>query len=272
MDIKFGICEWSFPQYGPYVCQLAAELGFEGIQLEMSGHERGFPLSMDAIQRGYLEVQQKTGIAYPAIVMRETDWVSMLRPESSKERRIIDTGIRKAIDAAVRFKSEIVMIPMFLESEVKTPADMEIAAACFQAACDRAAEKGVVICAENVFAADQMEEFAAKIDRPNLKLFFDSQNYYLAKGYNTAELLETLFPMVQGIHVKDGRNGNLSGALLGDGDTGFLDTIAVLKKHDYSGWVVLENYYDRAPLRSPDQDPADLIKQDLVRLKEALLE
>ncbi len=42
--IKTGICLWSLPIEGPYVCELAFDLGFEGIQLELGTYERGFPL------------------------------------------------------------------------------------------------------------------------------------------------------------------------------------------------------------------------------------
>jgi GH15 family glucan-1,4-alpha-glucosidase len=52
------------------------------------------------------------------------------------------------------------------------------------------------------------------------------------------------------------------------GDTGFYDTVEVLKKHDYSGWIVFENYYDRKPLSLKNNNPVELIKKDLQTVKE----
>ena len=40
----------------------------------------------------------------------------------------------------------------------------------------------------------------------------------------------------------------MSGSLLGTGDSGFHETMHWLDNHDYSGYILLENYYDQLPL------------------------
>ena len=77
-------------------------------------------------------------------------------------------------------------------------------------------------------------------------------------------------PHVAELHVKDGKNKDLSGALLGEGDVNFAESMDVLRKHDYSGWVVTENYYDVAPLCGEEDNPVKLIKRDLSTLRKAL--
>ena len=40
---KIGITEWSLPVDGPYGSKIAAEIGFEGVQLDVGSYERNFP-------------------------------------------------------------------------------------------------------------------------------------------------------------------------------------------------------------------------------------
>ena len=140
----------------------------------------------------------------------------------------------------------------------------------FQWACDEAAKDGITIAAENTLSTEHTKRFLNEIDRSNLKLYFDTQNYFLHKEYDTPQMLDDLFEHVCEIHVKDGKGKDLSGALLGKGDTDFYGSIEIIKKHGYNGWVVIENYYDQRPLSDQDEDPAALIKEDLKTLKTVL--
>jgi sugar phosphate isomerase/epimerase len=87
----------------------------------------------------------------------------------------------------------------------------------------------------------------------------------------TAESLEKLYDILYPeIHFKDGIGNQNSSRLLGDGDTDFYGTMSFLKKKNYSGWIHLENLYDRLPLRlkSP-KNYIDVLKMDLDILKAA---
>jgi sugar phosphate isomerase/epimerase len=92
----------------------------------------------------------------------------------------------------------------------------------------------------------------------------------LNKGYNSPQMLDELMESVCEIHVKDGKGKDLSGALLGQGDTDFYGSIEVIKKHSYDGWIVIENYYDQKPLSEQNSDLEALIKEDLGILRAAL--
>ncbi len=43
------------------------------------------------------------------------------------------------------------------------------------------------------------------------------------------------------LHVKDGKKGSLAVPYWAAGDTGFFETMDVLKKKGYKGWLILEN-------------------------------
>jgi len=268
--LKIGICQWALPMEGPYGSKLASELGLEGIQLDIGTNKRGFLLSNKFVQEAYLEFGKEFGISFPSIAIPELDNFSMLAPEGSRDREIANKAIRKAIETAEAMKISLVMIPSFNKSEIKTEADFEQAVDCLQNACDYAKNKGIIIGTENLLSVNDVKLLFKKVNRSNLKLYFDTQNYSLNKGYNTAEMLELLISYICEVHVKDGKNGDLSGALLGKGDANFYNSMKVLKKYNYSGWIILENYYDQEPLSLQNNSLVELLKQDIETLKEVI--
>jgi sugar phosphate isomerase/epimerase len=270
MKNKIGICEWSLPLDGPYACKLVADLGFDGLQINIGDYERGFSMSRKLVQEAYLEMAEASGIVFPSMAARVTDYYTMFPSRDQEESGIVRSGIGKAIEACDTMGIPILLIPNFVKSEISGPQEFSDAVEVFKWACDKAGESNLIIAAENTLSTADTKRFLAEIDRPNLKVYFDTQNYYLNKGYNSPEMLDELMDSVCEIHVKDGKGKDLSGALLGEGDTDFYGSIEVIKNHGYGGWIVIENYYDQKPLSERDSDLAALIKKDLDILKKAL--
>ena len=80
--------------------------------------------------------------------------------------------------------------------------------------------------------AEEFRKLYDMVDRKNFYLYFDSQNYFLNRGYRETDILEGLYPlMCNQLHVKDGSNGAMSGGLLGTGDSGFFETMDWLNRH-----------------------------------------
>jgi sugar phosphate isomerase/epimerase len=267
---KIGICEWSLPIDGPYACKLVAELGFDGLQINIGDYQRGFSMGRPLVQDAYLEMAEKSGIQFPSMAARVTDFYTMFPSKDEQESRIVRSGIAKAIEACRAMGIPSLLIPNFERSEITGEKEFEEAVEVFRWACDEAGKHQITVAAENTLSAKDTKRFLSEIERPNLKLYFDTQNYYLHKGYDTPKLLDELFEYVCEIHVKDGKGKDLSGALLGQGDTDFHGSIQIIKMHGYNGWIVIENYYDQKPLSDQDDDVAALMKADLKTLKAAL--
>jgi sugar phosphate isomerase/epimerase len=270
MTNKIGICEWSLPIDGPYACKLVADLGFDGLQINVGDYHRGFSMGKPLVQDAYLEMAEASGIQFPSMAARVTDYYTMFPSRDEEESRIVRSGIVAAIKACRVMGIPILLIPNFVKSEINSPQEFKEAVDVFRWACDEAGKDEITIAAENTMSAEDTKRFLKHIDRPNSKIYFDTQNYYLHKGYDTPKLLDELFEHVCEIHVKDGKGRDLSGALLGEGDTDFRGSIEVIRNHGYSGWIVIENYYDQRPLSDRNNDPAALITQDLNTLKAAL--
>ena len=262
--MKFGICQWSLPLDGPYACTVAQRLGLEGIQLDMGTWERGLPLSRPAVREAWLEMAERTGIAFPSIATTLADYFDLTAPEGSEDRTIVQYAFDKAVEAAVHMGVGTVMTPTFEKSAVRSEEEFRQLVTFLQYACDRCADHGLTMATENPLSAEDTLRLFREVDRANLTLYFDTQNYFLHWDADSAALIRELHGLFgEQLHVKDGRNKDLSGAILGEGDSGFAASVAALHEVGYDGWIILENYYDREPLRAENRDPEALIRRDL---------
>jgi sugar phosphate isomerase/epimerase len=267
--IRVGICEWAFPLAGPYGCKVAAEAGLDGMELDLGSYELGFPLSNPVIQEAYREAGAKWGISFPSIAVNTLCAYGMTNPENSREREIALTAIYKGIDTASALKIPIVQLPSFKNGSIEDESGFQLTTKCIKTACRYAGDKGIVIGTENVLSAEDNLRLLQEVDQSNFKIFFDTQNPYLLKKYYVPDMIHKIGRFICEVHVKDG-NAEMSGALLGKGESGFYQSLAAIKEINFSGWVHLENYYNRKPLNSGTEDPFELLRQDIGILREAL--
>ncbi len=269
-EITIGACDWALPGNGLYATAIAASAGLEALSLKIGLHENDYPLTRPQMQKIYLEEQQKYGISYCAVALNDFDNIPMHAREGSPYYDTVWDLLDRSVQTAKALGVPMIQVPAFLASEIKTEEDMELSAKALQHLCDLAGEDNIQVASENVLDAAQFKELYERVDRPNFYLYFDSQNYELNCGYNEADILDGLYPyMCDQLHVKDG-NEVMSGGLLGTGTSGFYETMAALEVHDYSGIILLENYYDVYPLRTVAENPYDILAEDIRILKNAV--
>ncbi|MGM0216651.1 sugar phosphate isomerase/epimerase family protein [Enterococcus sp. AZ109] len=268
--IKIGSCDWALPGAGLYATQIAAKVGLEALSLKIGLYENDYPLTQPEMQKIYLSEQQKYGIDYCAIALNDFDNIPMHARKGTKDYEIVWDLLKRSVATAKTLGVQIIQVPGFAASEVKSHEDLEHSARALQYLCDAAGENGISVASENLMTPKQFYELKELVNRENFSLYFDSQNYQLFRGYNEIDILEGLYPaMCNQIHVKDG-SGAMSGGLLGTGDSNFQETIDWLKKSNFSGYILLENYYDQLPLRTQAASPYELLKEDIRILKESL--
>lgn len=270
MSIKIGICHWSLPIEGPYALKLVSELGLQGIQLDIGPYDRGFPLSYKEVQEAYLEMSEKYNVKITSLAVRELDNYGLTRENGTAEKDIALEAVMTAIDIAKEMDISNVMIPSFEDGDIKTEQDFQNVIEVLRKACDKTLNSNITITTENLLSIEENKRLFSIINRPNLKLYFDTQNYYLRRQYNPAEMINELFPFIEEVHAKDGKNGFMSANLLGEGDSGFYKSMEALKDNDYKGWILLENYYDQKPLSLANDNPIKLLEEDVSILKNAL--
>lgn len=264
---KFAIPEWAMPMNGQYGCRVAHDAGLQGIQINLGDAARGWPLSFPEMQKIYLDEAQRWEIEYPSMAVNCLCDIGMTRPEGSKEREIARESIRRGIETAAAMRIPIVMLPTFHDSYINTPEDARLVFACVKEACELAAEKNILVALENVLSTEEFRGFADRITTGNLRVFYDSQNYSVCKGWDNTRIYNEIVKDVCGIHIKDGFD-QMSTHLLGEGNSNFQGTVEAIKKSGYEGWIYLENYYDQDRLLT-FRKPYELLKQDLAIAKAA---
>ncbi|MGI5849813.1 MAG: sugar phosphate isomerase/epimerase family protein [Christensenellales bacterium] len=281
MDVKLGVTQWSLPGNGMCAVRIVADAGLDGLQIELGSYELGYPMAQPRMQDMYLDEAAKYGISFPSIVLNDINIYPMIADKDSEKYKIGMDMLKTAVQVADRMKVPVVMIPSFLDNDIKTPQDMDRTVEALKYVCELAGEKGIEISSEGTISYDKHLEIVERVGYKNISIFYDSMNYKLFKGYDQAETLLGYYDkMTPQLHVKDGKTSDVKGpedlwkiissALLGKGDTGFYKTIEILKEKNYKGWIILENYYQHLPLRLVNEDQFEIMAQDIRILREAI--
>jgi len=263
MNYKLGIVEWAFPMPGPYGLKTAAELGLQGMELDFGEYEDGFRLGNPRIQDAYLECGAKYGIEFPSMAINALNTHGMSHDRDSVDGMIATEAIKKGITAAKRMNIPVVQLPSFDSGDIRTEKDFYNTCEKVRLACELAEGSDIILAVENVLDAEHTKKMLKEVGCDKLKVMFDTQNYYLDRGYSEPELLSEIADDVVQIHIKDGFNGAISSALLGHGDVSFMETAEVIKRTRCTKWLLLENYYHQQPLSLTNEDCFELISEDI---------
>lgn len=260
---KLGICEWAFPLPGPAGLQIAAEFGLRGMELSLGEYEMGFPLFNRRIQERYLEEGARHGVEFPSIALNALCAHGLSRPMESVDGIIAMECLRKGMAAAAAMKIPLVQLPSFENGAINSEAEFRNACEKLRIACQLAGDLGLQVSSENNLSAEETERMVAEVGADNFGIFYDTQNYFLNRGYSQPDILRRIHPHVVQLHIKDGYNGHLSSALLGQGETRFQETAQVIRDTRCSEWLILENYYNVRPLSDLHPDPFELLARDI---------
>ncbi|MCL2163087.1 MAG: sugar phosphate isomerase/epimerase [Oscillospiraceae bacterium] len=273
--ITIGACDWALPGGGMYAAQIASAVGLKALSLRIGLYENDYPVTHPEMQKIYLSEQQKYGIEYCSLALNDFDNFPFHARKGTKVYEIVWDLLKRVIPTARVLGIRIIQVPGAFASEIKTEEDLEYSTSAFQYLCDVAGEYEIGVASENLMVPDRFKTLFQMVGRNNFHLYFDTQNYHLFCGYKEVDVLEVLYPYIcNQIHVKDGLREDgltgLSGAPLGAGDAGFFETMSWLDAHNYSGYLLLENYYDRLPLRTHARSPYDLLREDIKTLNKAI--
>lgn len=267
-QFKLGIVEWACPLPGPAGVKIASELGLQGMELDFGEYEAGFPLYNPRIQREYLAWGEEYGVEFPAIALNALNTHGMSHGRNTADGLIAVETIKRGIETAERMGIPVVQLPSFDSGMIRTDADFYNTCEMVRLACEISEGSSLILAVENVLSAEKTKKMLKEVGCPRLKVFFDTQNYYLNCGFSQPDILREIAGDVAQAHIKDGYNGQISSALLGHGDTNFKATAEVIKDTQCTQWLHLENYYAQLPLRNIREDFYDVLRMDVQIAKE----
>ena len=272
MANKLGICEWVLPVRGPFSIRLAAELGFQGVQLDdLGGYRDGFPLANKRIQQGYLEEAQNNNIELISLGLNAFAKSGALKTNRNTPGwyvalQCLEISIRCCADLNI----PILMLPCFWSSFFTSFEENRDLFDLLDFACKLAQDHNIIIGLESVLTINELEKLKTRLNHRNFKIYYDTQNPYFFKTAVPAEEIRHwgIENIIQ-IHFKDGSKQIQGCNILGQGETDFLKTVEAIKDINYNGYLVLENFYNNQPMYKFGIDVLELIKNDVQVLKMA---
>ena len=239
--VKFGVCEFSFPCWGPSAIRMAHEAGFEGMQLaDAGGSPKSYPLTNKWIQDDYLEASAKYGITLQSIHLY--------------------TLVRQG----------------FIRSSLNTAQHHHVYE-MYKYAVQVAEEFGVEIAMETDITLEKHFEFLDKFDG-KLKLCFDTHNPVMyGTGYPPDMIRALGKERINHFHMKESRadaEGFITKetapiVLLGEGTTYFEESVQAIKDIGYEGWIISETFYERPDFNKDGEDYVSSARKDVEKLKTA---
>lgn len=249
-QIKIGAVAWGLPGGGSYAAKIAHAAGLDGIQLELGSYENGYPLSEKEVIKGYLEDGEKYGLEYPAIVLNDVMAHEFINGRNTENGKIAYDQIALAVETASALNIDRIMIPNFLENLITEEKHIENTRKALDFACQIAKKENILILTENALEYQKQIKLLQDINADNLKIHFDTQNFKFNFNMDQCKQLTGLYPYMDSVlHTKDGIS-NPGECLLGTGNTDFFDQMGFLKKQQFEGFIVIENYYNLLPLRN----------------------
>lgn len=274
--IKFGVCEFSFPCWGPSAIRMAHEAGFEGIQLaDAGGAPKSYPLTSKWIQDDYKNACAKYGITMQSIhlytLVREGYIRSSLAtPEGKSGMKSIEMGCKAAQELGI----DTVMIEgmrMYGAAQKRHVLEM------YKYAVKVADEYGVNIAMETDITLPEHFEFLDQFDG-KLKLCFDTHNPVMyGTGYPPDMIRALGKDRINHFHMKESLADNEGFVtketapivFLGEGSTYFNEAVQAIKDIGYEGWIISETFYERPSFNENGLDYVSSAAKDVIKLKEA---
>ena len=274
--VKFGVCEFSFPCWGPMAIQMAHEAGFTGMQLaDAGGSANAYPLNNKWVQESYLEASEKYGITLQSIHLYTLVRQNFIRfSKSSSEGVECMESIKNAVIAASEMKIPTVMIEgMRMYGAAQRAHVLEM----YKYAVEVAEKYGVQIAMETDIRLDEHFEFLDQFDG-KLKLCFDTHNPVMyGTGYPPDMIRALGKTRIDHFHMKESRadaEGFITKetapiVLLGEGTTHFNEAVQAIKDIGYEGWIISETFYNRRNMNENGMDYVSSAKRDVETLKAA---
>lgn len=268
-ELFIGCVAWGLPGGGYFAPEIAKKAGLDGIQLELGSYAWGYPLAQKEVMEGYLEAGERLQIKYPAMVLNDVMEHEFIHGKCTENGKIAYDQMELAVEVAAAMNIQKIMVPNFLGNLITEESHIEHTIEALEFIGKRAGKKGITVLTENALPWQRQIQLLKDVGCDNIKIHFDTQNFKFNFDMDQCQQLRGLMPYMDNqLHVKDGVS-EPGGCLLGQGNTGFFAQMEILKEHQFSGWIIIENYYNLLPLRkeAPGGDPMHLLKRDRDTIK-----
>lgn len=249
--VKFGMCDWSMQMTEPGALAMAADIGLDGVEVDMGRPETGVHLRKPERQAEYREAMRKTGIEIPSLGIVALNLLPLMSEPAAA------LWAADAIETTRALGAGILLLPFFAKGELKeeNEEDMRRVTEALVELAPRAEDAGVILGFESYLSADAHLKILDVVQSPALKVYYDVKNATDA-GHDPIREIRQLGPeLICQVHFKDWPYL--------DEPSGKVDWPAVaesLLDVGYSGWLVIES-------GCPSKDVVADAKRNLAHLR-----
>lgn len=250
MQNRIGITQWNGPWAQKDLCMQAERAGLESLHLELGSSEDGYPMSRPEIQCGWLENTERYHLQIVSLALNDLCGHGFTAGLKAPQSETAVATMKYGVETARAMGIPSISVPHFFANRITDRDSFDASVEALRFLCDMAADNGILIHTENVLSNPELERLWNEVDRENLRLLFDSQNYAAMAGLDAAEI----FQKWQGycgsyLHIKDGITPTLGDQPLWKGNSNFERIFNVIRNSGFTGDLILEsNYADEATL------------------------
>lgn len=270
MNFKYAACDWCMPLRGLGAISIAAEAGFDGIQLEdLGGASEGFPLNDSWLQKAYKDAAKKENIELQTLNLRSLSKGGLtIQPLNTTLGDLAIKSIDNGIRACVKMGIPVVFLSSFFQSFINNDYQFDNYAKLASYANQVAKDNGITLVFESVLP---LERFSKMLDAigPGVKILYDTLNPIVYRsGEPKLEIQAFGKDKINQFHVKDMAPNYQDFCLLGEGVGDYHNSVNVIRSIGWSGWVVNESYHHLMKYRD-GRGFIELLKADLVVMRKS---
>ncbi len=232
-----GCPGWSFEE----IFATAKDLGMNGIEIRGIGGELFAPKAKPFLPEHMDATRQKLTLSGMSIPMLTSGAVLGIADQAQ-------AGVEEAkayIDLAHALGASFVRVMITPVPHPTDDGDIAVALTAYETLCRYGMEKGVTPLIETngpLASSVAMKEFMEGVSSDNKGVLWDIHHPFRYFNERPDETYANIGAYVRYLHVKDSAmtNGTLQYRMMGYGDVPILDTLVVLSKNGYDGFVSLE--------------------------------
>ena len=264
---KYGITEWYVPGGGLAAVKLCKYLGFDGIQLgDMGGEDTNYPLLDARIKDMYMQELSDTSFTiysyHPMKISREPGM--QLGLDTDLGRKALE-AFKVSVRICREYQIPTVMVASFAGASIRNKYELQKCAESLGEYKKIAEEQGISLVYECFSNLRWMSYLGEQVE--GLKFCYDIGNPIKFGFSEPEEDLNALEPeQIDHVHVKDFTQDMSRFCLLGSGTARVENSLELLARRGFDGWVFLENHYNERPLNQYGHG-IEAMTEDLARLK-----
>ena len=228
--LKLGVTDWNLRLRGKVeALALAAKIGFQGVELSFAPAADGVGLALEdnALLERYAAESARLGIAIAGTALTECNKVCMVSEKRAQQ------WLAAAIPITARLKARVILIPFFVQCELKRPSDFDSLVSILKEHAPAAERARVILGLEDYLSAEDNVRIMDRVGSKAVQVYYDLKNSFDAGRDPYRELRWLTAKRICQIHLKDK-------AYLGDGVIDYAKGMKIISEIGYRGFANLE--------------------------------